>query len=123
MVLPRWFLVVVSGIFAVMALTVLPWVIWQTKTSIKLDLQMQAMSDVAKKLDSVLMLANRVSTLERRMDVTEADIDDNIRGGLRSLERKVDRLELHMDTREAKIPSWERFGVPLDHLAGRIDGD
>ena len=85
-VLPRWFLLTVSGVVTVAAVTVLPWVIWQTRVTMRLEVQMELTASRADKIDSVLLTPQRIDGIDRRLEAVEAERAD--------LLRRLQRLEL-----------------------------
>ena len=73
--LPKWFIWLASGLLTIGAITVLPWVVWQTRAVMRLEFQMDTLSKIDGKIDALLTVNQKLDGLERRMIIVEQDLN------------------------------------------------
>lgn len=88
--LPKWFVWLAGICFTVSALTIMPWVVWQTRVTMRLEIQMTSLVKIEDKLERVLALPASIQSIERRIEVLERNIQSN--ASVKELERIRERL-------------------------------
>lgn len=72
LVIPRWFLVVVSAVFVLFSVSFIPWAVWVTKTLVIIDARSEAFTQSNARIDaldaasrnSFLTMSDRLSRIE-----------------------------------------------------------
>lgn len=88
--LPKWFVWLAGICFTVSAITIGPWVVWQTRITMRLEIQMISLQKIEEKLESVISLPMVLQSIQRRLDVIEKDMNAGSRWTKQDHERYVE---------------------------------
>ena len=67
-IVPKWFVQFIAACFAILTLTALPWCIWQTRVSMRMEVQMENIVPAISEAKEVPLLKQRILNLEKRVD-------------------------------------------------------
>ena len=88
-VIPKWFLTIISICMTVFMVIVLPWIVWQTNITMKLDIKMETMSSIIEDIDYLKMIDIRNSkNIERITELEKKNTDIYIK--INSIQRELD---------------------------------
>lgn len=71
MILPRWFLLLISGVFLVSSVSFIPWAVWVTKTLMVIDVRSEMLAATTARMDTI---TNSVGSLSERMARMEGSL-------------------------------------------------
>lgn len=91
-IVPKWFLTVVSICMTFFMVAILPWIIWQTNVTMKLDFKMESINIMAQELDFLKEYKIRNEGNIQKIINLESQIIDNNRK-INSLQRELDIIK------------------------------
>lgn len=113
-VLPKWFLVIGTGLFAVLSISFIPWSIWVTNAILQNTQMIERMHEHSQRIDQ---LENKTNEHAAQLQVISATrfTSDHGEAIKLILETKMDRLSEKMDTKFNTLQRDfdRRFGVPM----------
>jgi nucleotide-binding universal stress UspA family protein len=93
-VIPRWFIWVISSVWAVGLVTFLPWAVWTTSVSMRVGVQLEQVGKVldanAEKLDAVSAEQQRRTGSVYRVEALERRLE-NLESGQRNILERVSK--------------------------------
>lgn len=73
-VLPKWFVWLFSVIFMISAVTILPWVVWQTRVTMRLEIKIEELFTLKNRVDNIGVLISRIDSVNHRLTLIEKDM-------------------------------------------------
>ena len=112
-VVPKWFLMVGTGLFAILSLSFIPWSVWVTNAIIQNTQMIERMHEHSQRIDHLEKETNDHEAQLRVMSATRFTADHGEAIKL-ILETKMDRLSEKMDAKFTALQRDfdRRFGAP-----------